>query len=41
MSGSLLAEIDRHRPALHFTGSASVRWRLNEYGDLRDFAHPG
>jgi hypothetical protein len=41
MSGSMFAEVDRHRPALHFTDNAGVRWRLDEYGDLRDFAHPG
>jgi hypothetical protein len=41
MSGSLDAEVGRHRPALHFTDNAGVRWRLNEYGDLRDFTHPG
>ncbi|MGC5000115.1 hypothetical protein [Streptomyces sp. DT195] len=40
-SDPLLAEIDRHRPALLFTDNAGVRWRLNEHGDLREFATPG
>ncbi|CAM5330453.1 hypothetical protein SALBM311S_05777 [Streptomyces alboniger] len=40
-SGTLLADVDRHRPALLFTDNAGVRWRLNEHGDLREFVPVG
>ncbi|MFF8534205.1 hypothetical protein ACF07B_20000 [Streptomyces sp. NPDC015532] len=40
-SDPLLVEINRHRPALLFKDNAGIRWRLNEHGDLREFAAPG